>query len=191
MSRIIAARFETFDQAQQAAQILATTHVAGGEVDVRYVNPPGQHATYPIGGDVGADEGAKGAGGGALLGGGAGAVVGAAVAAPIAGPLGAAAGAGVGAYLGSLAGTLAVLSDRAPEQPQESPEKKTARAAGVLVTVCVDHTAADRVIDALRSFGGQDIEVADGRWSRGRWADFDPVKPPILVDAVREPAGRS
>jgi hypothetical protein len=191
MSRIIAARFETFPEAQQAAKAIAATYVAGGEVDIVYVNPPGQHAAYPVGGDQGADEGAKGAGagaaggaaGGAVLGGGAGAIVGATISGPLA-----AAGAAVGAYLGSLAGTLAVLSEHGDHATSSGAEHPATRAAGVLVSVCADHTAPERVIEALRALGGHDIELADGTWSNGHWSDFDPLTPPKLVDPVAEAA---
>jgi hypothetical protein len=155
-------------------------------VDIIYVNPPGQHAAYPIGGDVGADSRAKGAGaraaGGAVVGGGTGALVGAVVAGPGAAPVGAAAGASVGAYLGALAGSLAGLHQH--EAPEDEPAEKAARAAGVLVTVCVDRGSGQRVVAALRAFGGKDIETAEGTWESGRWADFDPVTPPVLADSL-------
>lgn len=187
MSRIIAARFATFPEAELAAKGLAASSVVKpGEVDIIYVNPPGQHATHPLGGDVGADSGAKGAGaraaGGAVVGGGTGALVGAVVAGPAAAPVGAAAGASVGAYLGALAGALAGL--RQHEAPDDEPAEKAARAAGVLVTVCVDRAVRPRVVAALRAFGGKDIETAEGTWENGQWADFDPVTTPVLVDSL-------
>ena len=30
--------------------------------------------------------------------------------------------------------------------------------------------------------GRRDIERADGTWQAGEWIDFDPLKPPLLVD---------
>lgn len=91
MSRIVAARFDTFDEAQAATRALRSNLIVPDEVDVMYVTPPGQHAQFPVGGDELADKGARkstmGAVAGAVVGGGAGAVVGASVVAPVAGPV--------------------------------------------------------------------------------------------------------
>ena len=190
MSRIIAARFDTFPEAQCVAQTLAAESVATSDVDILYVNPAGQHGTFVVGGDELADEGARksgaGAGAGALVGGGAGAAIGAAVVAPLAGPLAGAAAAGVGAYLGALAGSLATTRDPEPEPSGHEPQQKATRAAGVLVAVCVDHVSEERVIDALRAHGGKDVEVAEGMWKDGHWKNFDPVSPPTLIDPQAE-----
>ena len=37
-------------------------------------------------------------------------------------------------------------------------------------------------VNVLRAEGAQDIERADGTWQAGQWIDFDPLKPPLLVD---------
>jgi hypothetical protein len=37
-------------------------------------------------------------------------------------------------------------------------------------------------VNILRSAGARDIERADGTWEASRWVDFDPLKPPLLVD---------
>ena len=37
-------------------------------------------------------------------------------------------------------------------------------------------------VNVLRAKGAQDIERADGTWQAGQWIDFDPLKPPLLVD---------
>ncbi len=57
------------------------------------------------------------------------------------------------------------------------------RAGGVLVAVrAVDFAKRVDAVNILRSAGAQDIERADGTWEAGHWIDFDPLKPPLLVD---------
>src|SRR6476659_7084679 len=91
MSLIIAGRFQTFRAAESAAQRLFARGFVEEDVTLFFVNPSGQHARYPIGGDVGTDPGAqaapKGAGRGVTLGAVIGAVVGAAVFALFKAPL--------------------------------------------------------------------------------------------------------
>jgi hypothetical protein len=46
----------------------------------------------------------------------------------------------------------------------------------------------DTQIDAaqtLREAGGAEIERATGRWQHGKWADFDPTRPPVELDESR------
>ena len=79
MSLIVAARFTTFPAAEDAAQKLFNAGFVEEDVTLFFVNPRGQHARYPIGGDTGTDAGAKGAPKGAGLGVTIGAVAGAVV----------------------------------------------------------------------------------------------------------------
>jgi len=122
MDRIIAAHVGSQLKAQHVADSLMEAGIPRGDMDVSYVPPPGQHATYPIGGDVSTDEGAKAAPGSAVkgvaIGAAAGAVAGgvaAVAAAPIGGvalaPLVTAVGAGVGAHLGGLMGAMKGLGE--------------------------------------------------------------------------------
>lgn len=116
--------------------------------------------------------GAKGAASGAAIGGAIGLGVGVA-AAPVAGPAGPIAGAGLGAYVGSLVGTLRGLDTPGENEPEIRP-------AGVLVAVRVHGPhAREHVADALRRNGAQAVEIADGTWRDGQWADFDPESEPV------------
>ena len=38
-------------------------------------------------------------------------------------------------------------------------------------------------IDLLRDRGAQMIERADGAWHDGKWVDFDPVRPPDIIES--------
>ena len=55
--------------------------------------------------------------------------------------------------------------------------------SGVLVAVrAVEFAKRVAAVNVLRAEGAQDIERADGTWQAGEWIDFDPLKPPLLVD---------
>src|SRR5262245_46782468 len=119
---IIAGRFEEQEGAKAALHALADAGFPQHCRTCFFVNPPGQHDRYPVGGDQdespGATEADQGALKGAVIGGAIG--LGAGLAAtPLAGPAAAAAGLGVGAYVGSLTGALGNMGDR-PEPPRKS-----------------------------------------------------------------------
>ncbi|MGF6770736.1 S-formylglutathione hydrolase FrmB [Paraburkholderia sp. GAS199] len=189
MSLIVAARFTTFPTAEDAAGKLFSAGFVEEDVTLFFVNPRGQHARYPIGGDTHTDAGSKnaskGAGMGVTLGAVAGAVVGvgifAAFSAPIIVSLIAA---GVGAYVGSLVGAMARTRDG--NAAHHSRFHEEVRDSGVLVAV---HVSPDNQFDAariLRDAGGVAIERASGRWQQGRWADFDPLKQPQPLNEFAE-----
>jgi hypothetical protein len=194
MTSIIAGRFEQNDRAEAAAGALRRGGFGVNDVSVFFVNPPGQHATFPIGGDRDASPGAKHAEGGALKGAAVGGAVGVGVglaAAPLLGPAALLAGAGAGAYAGSLVGALGDMKEK-PETTQSEERHEdsvvvaaapTVRAGGVLVAVrAAEFAKRVDAVNILRSAGARDIERADGTWEASRWVDFDPLKPPLLVD---------
>jgi hypothetical protein len=195
---IIAGRFEQEAQAEAAVAALRHGGFDAADVTVFFVNPAGQHATYLIGGDRDASPGAKQAYGGALKGAAVGTTVGAGVglaASPILGPAAVVAGAGVGAYAGSLVGALGKMEEKpAAAKPDEHVVERVVtsdaptdtarvRSSGIFVAVrAVDFAKRVAAVNALGAKGAQDIERADGTWQAGRWIDFDPLKPPLLVD---------
>ena len=61
MSLIVAARFQTFDEASEATQRLRLEGFDEGEIHTFYINSAGEHARYPIGGDRAADPDARNA----------------------------------------------------------------------------------------------------------------------------------
>jgi hypothetical protein len=190
MSLIVAARFTTFPAAEDAAQKLFNAGFVEEDVTLFFVNPRGQHARYPIGGDVGTDAGArgapKGAGMGVTIGAVAGAVVGVAIFAAFAAPIIVSLiAAGVGAYVGSLVGAMARTREGGMVG-HHLPFHQEMRDSGVLVAV---HVSPDNQFDAarvLREAGGLAIERASGRWQQGRWADFDPLKTPEPLNEFSE-----
>ncbi|WP_088140612.1 hypothetical protein [Achromobacter xylosoxidans] len=188
MSLIVAARFDTFDHAAEAARKLCAEGFTEDDIHTFYINTAGEHARFPIGGDRVADPDAKGGHFGAVAGASALGLVFALLGGLIAARVGASvliviASAGVGAYLGALAGALWVVG-RGRRTPQATTETHPAvRQAGVMLAL---HVAPDRDALArtvLKQAGGKDIERAQGRWLKGKWEDFDPLTPPRHVEA--------
>ncbi|WP_250512541.1 glycine zipper domain-containing protein [Caballeronia sp. INDeC2] len=183
MSLIIAGRFQTFPAAEAAAQKLFAQGFVEEDVTLFFVNPSGQHARFPVGGDVSTDAGAsaspKGAGKGVTIGAVVGAVAGAAIFAIFHAPLIVSAiAAGVGAYVGSLVGAMS----HTKKKPHNAAHvEEPTRHAGVLVAVHVSPETQERATTTLREAGGMDIERASGRWKQGKWSDFDPLQPPHPV----------
>lgn len=68
MAMIVAGRFTTFDEAEGGARHLYERAFGPDDVSIFFLNPGGQHARYPIGGDVYADTAAKPGGRGAMVG---------------------------------------------------------------------------------------------------------------------------
>jgi hypothetical protein len=194
MSTIIAGKFQLQDQAASAIAALQDAGFTRARISSFFVNPPGQHDLYLVGGDAddspGAHEAPSGAIRGAEIGVAVGAVAGVMAApflAPAAAALGAGIGAGVGAYTGSLAGALGSLGE--PVQPEHDHnaeesgrERHPLRRAGMLVGVAVAG-AAERAdaVRVLRAQGATDVEWAEGRIDDAQWTDFDPLAPVQLV----------
>jgi S-formylglutathione hydrolase FrmB len=93
--------------------------------------------------------------------------------------------AGVGAYVGSLVGAMSHTRSGGRLGRHGTQQHET-RDSGVLLAV---HVSPDSQYDAariLRDTGGAAIERANGRWQRGRWADFDPTRPPETMPELNE-----
>jgi hypothetical protein len=189
MSTIIAARFNTRSEVDQAVTELKAAGFAEKDIHVFYVTPPGQHHVLPAGGDEIADESAKNASRNALKGAAAGAGVGALVGA-VGGPLGAGLGAGVGAYTGSMVGAMTGMKDDPARKHVPPGEQAPIRLAGEHVAVRVSsQNDQARAIDILHAHHGQHVELAEGTWRDGAWVDFDPLAAPVITP--RKPPGSS
>jgi len=185
MSLIVAARFDSFPAAENAARQLFARDFREEAVNIFFVNPPGWHDRHPLGGDRTADPDARGASKGAFLGAGLLATLGAAIGAGILFALGLTGfeliiAAAVGAYVGSLAGAMRMAGRRSDAHPGQ-PEVQI-RHSGVLTAVHVSSAEQESTAtQVLREAGGQDVERAEGRWRSGKWVDFDPVQAPHTV----------
>lgn len=187
MSLIVAGRFTTFAAAEAAANRLFAAGFVQEDVTLFFVNPRGQHARYPIGGDHYADPQAasasKGAGKGGAIGAVIGAVIGVALFSAFSSPfLILVVAAGVGAYLGSLIGAMS--HTRGGGKLPEHRVMHEARDSGVLVAVHVSPDNQQEAARVLREAGSLEVERAHGRWQHGRWADFDPTKDVEPIDGA-------
>lgn len=186
MTRIIAARFSTFEAANAAAQRLMQAGVDEDAMHVFYVNPPGAHDNYTVGGDQAHDPNTRGAPGKAwgvaTLLGAVGAVVGGLIVSAFAESLiPTIAGAGVGAYIGSLAGAVSGMDRRRDnvQQPHRAVQQGEGRPAGVMLAVNASGEREQDIVRILVEAGGESVERAQGRWRGGVWEDFDPTTPPV------------
>ena len=175
MSTIIVGYFSNVDQINDAKKWLNQMNVTSDDYATYFLNPPGAHGLYQLGGDAPADEGAAGAGKeaakGATVGGAAGLAAGA-----VGGPVGALVGAGAGAYLGSLMGAMRGLDD--PDPDQASKERPAEPPAGPVMALNVgSKISADEAVKLFRERGAVRIDLTTGRWSAGEWTDFDPREP--------------
>ncbi|MES2832824.1 MAG: hypothetical protein V4695_12635 [Pseudomonadota bacterium] len=189
MGTIVAARFQEQDQIDRAIAALADTGIAREKMSNFYVNPPGQHDLYPIGGDrddsPGAHETGEGVAKGAATGGALGAAAGLTGVA-VFGPIGPAVGALVGAHIGGLMGGLSEMKEKGEDEKNTadgpgSQNELTQRKSGMLLAVEFDAQDADALARTLKSFGGVDIETAQGTIVEGDWQDFDPLRTPTFI----------
>lgn len=177
MTTIIAGRFEQQDVVQNALLELERAGFSSSHMSSFYVNPAGQHDTYPIGGDrdksPGAEDSTTGIATGAVVGGIAGTV-----AAPVLGPVGTL----VGAHLGGMVGALSQMKER-DEAEDVSENTQHQRKSGMLVAVRVDtEDHLNSAVDVLRSLGADEIEQSEGTIEDGDWSDFNPIAPVRLID---------
>ena len=189
MTTLITGNFQQQDEAQRAVSDLIGAGFAAGQTTNFFVNPPGQHDRYPIGGDEdespGTEDSAAGSASGVAVGGAIGVAVGIATL-PVLGPGAAVAAAGVGAYAGSLYGALAKTDDGNNPETQAAREalreSERPRQSGMLVAVSAPASAQqDTAIRILCAHGATDIERPEGTIVAGDWTDFNPLAPLRLV----------
>ena len=188
MKTIVVGRYNQQAEAEYASRELLRAGFPLSEMSLFYVNPEGQHALHPLGGDEdessGTHDAKSGAMRGAVGGGGAGALVGVA-AIPVIGPAGPLLGAAVGAYAGSLVGALSNMDEtgQQTDSVREGGAQGDGQAlkAGFVLAVAVE-TSGKRE-DAIEILGerAQEVEETDGTLQNGDWIDFDPLTPCKLI----------
>ena len=177
MAQILAGTYDTASRAGAAMRALLAAGVPHHCLASFHNNPPGQHGTFPIGGDEHADPEARGVGKRAATGAGIGAGIGAGVGAAVGGVLGAAAGTGVGALAGAFAGTYGGLSEKADEH---GPALER-RPAGIIVAVApAAGVSEETVVRILRENEPVAVEESEGEVRDGEWKGFDPLAVPRL-----------
>ncbi len=188
VTSIIAGRFQQQWDADDTIDDLLRAGFARDRIASFFVNPPGQHDAFPIGGDHAVSQGAKESNKGVAAGAVAGAAVGVA-AAPFLGPVGAVAGGLLGAHIGGLVGSLSKMKEQGETGAHmEDPDNATPlRKSGMMVAIAVDdQEQVNRAVTMLRSLGAVDIERAEGTIENGDWQDFDPLVPPVLVEQAQD-----
>jgi hypothetical protein len=181
MANIVAGRFEQQTDADAAIAELMRQGFARDQVTSFFVNPPGEHAKFLIGGDREASPGAESAGTGAVAGAAVGGAVGIGLglaAMPVVGPVAVPTAAGVGAYVGALAGALGKMEDAPADRPYAEPPPEVRHAGIVVAAYAPEPERRATVLEVLQASGAKDIETAEGHWRDGQWTDFDPVAPP-------------
>ena len=189
MKTIIFGRYTQQDQAQSAARELMRAGFLPRETTLFYVNPQGQHDTYPVGGDKDESEGTHQAGPGAVRGAvggvGAGTLVGAATI-PVLGPAGPLLGAAVGAYTGSLVGALKNMEEADEEaeparHPDKSASEEPSRRAGVMLAVAIASPQQRNDAIEILTEHAEEVEEAEGVIQEGDWVDFNPLAPGKVI----------
>lgn len=193
MSHIIAGRFKEQDQVNRAIDAMVEAGFPQEGISSFYLNPPGQHNLYSIGGDRDDSPGAHETSGGVVTGAATGGAVGAGVGligAPVFGPVGPAVGALVGAHVGGLIGSLSQMKEKgeheeitpADTHSDASDNTRHQRKSGLMLAVSADGDQAQQsAVSLLRQLGADDIEQAQGTIINGDWQDFDPLEPPHLL----------
>lgn len=181
MTTIIAGHFQLQDEIADARIALLNAGFAADRISSFYVNPPGQHDMYELGGDHDKSPGAKESDEGVVQGGAVGAVAGAVVgsaAIPLAGPAGPVVGALVGAHVGSLF-SLHKMKD-AGEAEEGGQNLQAPRKSGMMIAVAVAGPEQEQqALTVLRQLGAHDVERADGSITGGDWRDFNPNSLPV------------
>jgi hypothetical protein len=200
MTTIITGRFQRQDQADEAMAELVLSGFSSDQATSFFVNPPGQHDLYPVGGDEDESPGTHGASAGAASGAIVGGTVGLAVGIatlPVLGPAAAVAAIGVAAYSGSLAGALDRMgAGSGPGQEaariQSEADDALIRKSGMLVAVCTPTSPQQATaIRILFEREAVDVERAVGTFTDGQWVDFNPLAPMTPVARLGEVGGLS
>lgn len=176
MTTLIVGRFHQLSDADVASRELLRAGFPKQAMSLVYVNPHGQHAIHPVGGDTdespGTHEASSGAMTGAAGGLGAGTLVGVATL-PALGPVGPLLGAAVGAYTGALVGALRSMDENETHEPGAAPPREP----GMLLAVAVGTPAQrENAIEILGEHTAE-MEEIDGTLRDGDWLDFDPLRP--------------
>jgi hypothetical protein len=158
MATIIASRFQLKEQAELVIEQLIQVGFDADKITSFYVNPPGQHAVYPIGGDRYQSPGV-----------------------PVFGHRAENVSLGV-TVVETVIGTEPVKDMSIEGKPGDQHETAPLRRAGMLVAVELDdRNFQDRAVTFLEKLGAEDIEKSEGKIIEGEWLDFDPLSAPSYL----------
>ncbi|WP_328804822.1 hypothetical protein [Noviherbaspirillum galbum] len=190
---IIAGRFQQQSAVDEAVDEFTRAGFARDRISAFFVNPQGQHDTYPIGGDHDRSPGAGESGQGVAAGAAAGGAIGLA-AAPILGPVGTITGGLLGAHIGGLVGSMAKMKDRDEhsDHPDDVGNEEPIRRSGMMLAIAVEgEDQMHQAVNLLRSLAASDIELAEGTITEGDWTDFNPDERPHLIGSPEQATSSS
>lgn len=156
MATIIAGRLQLQEQAEEAIHQLVQAGFAPQKIASFYVNPPGQHALYPIGGDrfqsPGIEEIDKGL--------------------------------DVGSNVAAVTETMIGAHKKVyKKEDSDHPHPVLLRRAGMLVAVELpDSTSCAEVTALFKRIGATHLEQAEGEIVNGEWPDFNPISEPCYIE---------
>ena len=183
VSTIIAGRFQQQTQIEHTVEEMVRAGFSRDRISAFYVNPPGQHDSYPIGGDHAVSPGAHETDKGVAMGAATGAAVGIA-ATPFLGPVGTVTGGLLGAHIGGLVGSLSQMKEKGEtgENAEDADNAAPVRHSGLMLAIAVgSQDDEDHAANLLRSMGALELERAEGTIENGDWVDFDPTATPQLL----------
>lgn len=161
MATIIAGSLQLHTQAENAVKQLVNAGFSPDKVTSFFVNPPGQHALYPIGGDEYSDT-AKNSGKGTPF-------------VEITETL-------LGVMHHKKPSDHANDDEESKNSALRSDQTIPLRRAGMLVAVEVaDQTLQDKAVTLLTQLGANNIEKAEGEIIDGEWHNFDPLHEPCYL----------
>jgi hypothetical protein len=155
MATIIAAGLQLQTQAEEAAEQLVLAGFAPEKVTSFFINPPGQHALYPIGGDRYESPGTtekidKNTKAGAT-------------------------------FVGMTEAVIGVMHENAHahDAPHMGKPETPLHRAGMLVAVEVtDQAEKDKAVALLTQLDAHHVAEEVGEIVNGEWIDFDPLSEP-------------
>jgi len=163
MATIIAASLQLQNQAEEAVKQLVLAGFAPDKVTSFFVNPPGQHALYPIGGDEFSDATEESGKNTAFV--------------EITETL-------IGVMHHKKPSEHADSAEKSENVSASPAHTQRLRRAGMLVAVeLADQTLQDKVVTLLSQLGATNIEKAEGEIINGEWHNFDPLMEPCYLSS--------
>ena len=156
MATILAGRVQLQRHADELVDQLKQTGFAPEKITSFFLNPPGQHALYPLGGDRYQSPG-----------------------------FGKVAGSLFAKIVEALFGIQRSGKERARTASAASASGENAaplRKGGMLVAIeLTDPACMSQVVDILTRLGAEDIEKSEGEIVNGEWRDFNALSTPCYV----------
>lgn len=160
MATIIAGRLQLQHEAEETIEKLIQAGFAPEKTTSFYLNPPGQHAVYPIGGDRYQSPNTEELTGSTTF---------------------------SEALTEVTEAVIGANQHKPPEKADSGTDSDNAhqfrlRRAGMLVAVELNNPSdREQAVALLTQFGAENIEQAEGKIIENEWVDFDPLSEPCYL----------